>query len=328
MNIEQQEAWALLTEEEKMALTLSLSHSKSTWEAGEIMGKTHYKYLETLDRAKRFFKMFAEYLTLYGELIPEDIVISVSFREYIINLIQNRYSLKTTLELLPDKNYETVKYRNNEIIGWMSYLRKLRHGKDLFNLIHEFDRWNNFRILPLSIQEPSAYKRRNHSREKRRLNIVSRLPEITINVLIDKFQYRIKSNLKKGYIPIVTDFYSNGYIILTIKITDNNLETLSKIGLPIFLNKDLCISYINLVKEFLFGSNQIKLRQTFWVKFRNLNEKAINYYKLEKISDIRENLEFFVSEHDIKTKMKQNMGIKPITNLKIERIAKKALWVK
>lgn len=36
--------------------------------------------------------------------------------------------------------------------------------KDTLRLILEFDRWNNFRILPRMLQQPSAFKRRSNKR--------------------------------------------------------------------------------------------------------------------------------------------------------------------
>jgi hypothetical protein len=43
-------AWGLLTEEEQTALKLQLGLGKSSWQASEIMGKAHYKYLEIKKR--------------------------------------------------------------------------------------------------------------------------------------------------------------------------------------------------------------------------------------------------------------------------------------
>lgn len=37
---------------------------------------------------------------------------------------------------------------------------------DSMRLILEFDRWNNFRILPRMLQQPSAFKRRLNKKDK------------------------------------------------------------------------------------------------------------------------------------------------------------------
>ena len=58
-------------------------------------------------------------------------------------------------------------------------LEQLHNAKSVVDqntaiLIREFDRWNNFRILPREIQEPSAFKRRNKNYDIRNLkNLLS-----------------------------------------------------------------------------------------------------------------------------------------------------------
>ena len=39
-------AWQILNKDEKTALMLTFNQKKSSWEAGDIMDKSHYKYLE------------------------------------------------------------------------------------------------------------------------------------------------------------------------------------------------------------------------------------------------------------------------------------------
>ena len=46
MNDAQKKAWDCLNEIERQSLFLQLSESKSSWEAGEILKLSHYKYLE------------------------------------------------------------------------------------------------------------------------------------------------------------------------------------------------------------------------------------------------------------------------------------------
>ena len=46
MNEAQKKAWSCLIDKEQQSLFLQLSESKSSWEAGEILKLSHYKYLE------------------------------------------------------------------------------------------------------------------------------------------------------------------------------------------------------------------------------------------------------------------------------------------
>ena len=52
MNKYQQKAWDCLTPTEQQSLFLQLSESKSSWEAGEILRLSHYKYLEIKERSE------------------------------------------------------------------------------------------------------------------------------------------------------------------------------------------------------------------------------------------------------------------------------------
>ena len=77
-------AWDILLDEEKAALSLSINHSKSTWQAGEILNKAHYKYLEIHARAKKFFVMFTQYFKKTGDrLIPDNSEMSWDLRDTI-----------------------------------------------------------------------------------------------------------------------------------------------------------------------------------------------------------------------------------------------------
>lgn len=49
---------------------------------------------------------------------------------------------------------------------------------DTIRLIREFDRWNQFRILPVMLQQPSAYKRRVNRKYKAYIKyLLHRMPE-------------------------------------------------------------------------------------------------------------------------------------------------------
>ena len=182
-------AWNVLSSDEQTAITLSLSHGKSSWEVGEIMGKSHYKYLEIAARSKRFFKLFSEYFSEYDQLFPEGVRVDDEFQTFIENAIIKRLHFKNIIAAAEDKRYKIFKKRNQVVEEQMALLKSRTKGRDLYDLILEFDRWNNFRILPPSLQEPSAFKRRNKTRDKNRLKLISSLPQLTIHLLIKKYKY-------------------------------------------------------------------------------------------------------------------------------------------
>lgn len=59
--------------------------------------------------------------------------------------------------------------------------------KDTLRLILEFDRWNNFRILPRMLQQPSAFKRRSNKRIR-----------YTSNISLIEYPTGCTLNLKRG----------------------------------------------------------------------------------------------------------------------------------
>ncbi len=74
------EAWGILLKEEQQSITLSLGYSKSSWEAGEILKKAHYKYLEIAARGEKFLRMFTEFFEEHTYFIPNGVDISESFK--------------------------------------------------------------------------------------------------------------------------------------------------------------------------------------------------------------------------------------------------------
>lgn len=72
MNEFQKKAWDCLTQKEQQSLFLQLSENKSSWEAGEILKLSHYKYLEIRERSEKFFRLFSDFLRkglLYSDQI-------------------------------------------------------------------------------------------------------------------------------------------------------------------------------------------------------------------------------------------------------------------
>ena len=121
-------AWDILLEEEKAALSLSINHSKSTWQAGEILNKAHYKYLEIHARAKKFFVLFTEYFRKTGDrVIPDNSEIDWDFREFIVCTIEERMGYRETLKQIGKSSDLCSKYakdRDNKLIQYMDWLRK------------------------------------------------------------------------------------------------------------------------------------------------------------------------------------------------------------
>ena len=191
MDKNSQKAWDILSEDERVSLTLSLGHGKSTWESGEIMKKAHFKYLEISKRAQKFLDIFTNHYAKYGGLIPEDLDLNFSFIEYLQLTMEERKNISTAVREMDSNKYLINSTRTKFITKELERLTLIERdsAKDLYNLIMDFDRWNNFRILPMSLQEPSAFKRRNKARNRKHLKTITSLPKYSVLKLIEIFNY-------------------------------------------------------------------------------------------------------------------------------------------
>src|SRR6478735_5583892 len=102
-------AYRILTAEEKASLTLQTIENKSTWEAGQILNKSHYKYLEIQKRAEKFFEVFTRHYNLYGKLIPDGLGLNCYFEQYITIAITQRVKIKDIICQIDNDNYKTTK---------------------------------------------------------------------------------------------------------------------------------------------------------------------------------------------------------------------------
>lgn len=326
-------AWDILLDEEKAALSLSINHSKSTWQAGEILNKAHYKYLEIHARAKKFFVMFTQYFKKTGDrLIPDNSEMSWDLREFILCTIEERKGYRETLKIIGKTSPLCSKYakdRDNKLIEYMDWL-KSQDGvhRDLHDLIKEFDRWNNFRILPESIQEPSAFKRRNKTRLLKHLKNVYSLEPIVIDYLSSN-RFKPSKKGKRLYLPIVSDNYIKGYNVIEVNVLPQVIKYISKeLQLYLFEDKHQADDYAHLVEAYMSSTKRTcKVGQNFWPEFRTMIKLASNYNEVNNIIPRRSKLEVAFRDIDkIKISKKNGKSILEDYNGAENRLNDDKLW--
>lgn len=327
-------AWKILTEEEKTALTLAINHSKSSWQAGEIMGKAHYKYLEIQSRAKTFFKIFTIYFNLSNqELIPANSNMTWDFQEFILCTLQNRKGYRETIKIIGKESKLCHKKAKSRVEALKEYMEWLSEHKDpihkaLYDLIKEFDRWNNFRILPEQLQEPSAFKRRNKTRLLKHLKNLKHLQPFLVDRLINKFTASKTYNRKITYLPLISDSFPSGYTIIKVKASVKNINYISEhLKLYLFKDREHANDYAVLVEEYLSKkSKDCKQGQAFWPEFRLMIKKASNYNIVNNIIPRRSNLEDAFRDLD-KAKVSKKKKKKYTTKQKGEsRTKTEVIW--
>ena len=248
------DAWNILNDDEKTAVSLSLGHGKSTWEAGEIMSRAHFKYLEIQKRARKFLEIFTNHLEKYGGLFPKDLLLSFAFKEYLILTILERKNISKTVKQMEDPSYGIASRRTKLIIHEIEKLKKVdtESARDLYGLIMDFDRWNNFRVLPTGIQEPSAFKRRNKARNVKHLKSITTLPQFSVLKIIEKYSYTGK--YKKVYLPLVSRYLENDYRIIGVREKVILINEITRIGLFLFLDRANAEEFAKLVSGYFINS--------------------------------------------------------------------------
>lgn len=327
-------AWSILNEHEKVSLSLSVGHKKSSWQAGEIMNKSHYKYLEINNRAEHFLKIFSEHFNKYGEnLIPTTISgLHPDFVVYFEESIFKRLKRSDISKKYPHSMLFLTLSRDRIITEGFEILKegKQQAHKDLLYILTEFDRWNNFRILPDNLQEPSAYKRRNKARSRKQLNRLINLPDLTIKLILKRFKYDKAGD--KLYVPIVSDIFPDNYKVIPMKKDDVEIKAISSIGYFIFSNKEDADYMGFIVADYLIEtSRSCKMGQEFWKKFRDLAESSENWSLINNLIPKRkylENMEEILSVSKIKHNAKKSLETlkrkkKPHD---AKRVKEKVLW--
>lgn len=329
-------AWDMLTDEEKASLSLSINHGKSSWQAGEILKKSHYKYLEIEARAKEFFSMFTEYFRLTNnKLIPENSDIPEDFKKFIELTLVKRYSYREAVAEMKGFKSRIANRSNHVRVGYLKELLEfIKNHKDpihreLHALIINFDRWNNNRILPIQLQAPSAFKRRNKARWSKHLKNIYNLDPLIIHRLLTKFN-EIPSKVPL-YLPIVSHTFVNGYEIVKIKKNDNSiLKFLSEdIKLYVFLKYEDALAYADLVCEYVSNEERdCKVGQHFWPEYRRLIAKAYNYEQLNNLIPRLNSVELLRGEEKARTvKYKTNKtGKSKLDNKPENRVDDSKFW--
>lgn len=283
-------AWEMLNETERNSLMLTLSNGMSSWEAGGVLGISHYKYLEIKERAERFFKMFTLFFQKNNStsLFGPETVVKPRFRDYIEGCLEKRLSKAEAVLYPGDSAHVVCSIRREFILKNMALLKasKYPHDIEVYKLIMEFDRWNNWRILPRKIQMPSAYKRRNNKRDKVYINWITKLSSNRAAAMLDIFSYHPKKAFKSRLFITVfsNELFDDGYTVISIRDNDYNREKLNKLYTYMFPDEGSADAFGFLSTRFREKTEKSALGQKFWPKYREVVEKAINYKEVNNIN--------------------------------------------
>lgn len=316
MNKIEDKSWGMLTSQEQNSLALSLSQGLSTWEVGEIMEISHYKYLEIKERSEKFFRLFIDYFNLVGrdQLFSPNSPVDSSFKEYIEACIERRMTRLDATSYVGDSSLTVYPIHSKNIIKGMERLKDSDDQSDhhLYKLIMEFDRWNNKRILPRAIQMPSAYKRRNNKRDKVYIKYISSISTQRVENMINLFSYNpTKAYKKRYYIAIMSnEIFEDGYMVISVKADDTTLDRLGKLYIYVFKEEEHANLFGFLVTRFKDKTNKAKLGQQFWPEYRESINRAINFKDINNIHFYSEELDQAYNTISIRKKLKGNDSLR------------------
>lgn len=298
-------AWGILTPEEKMALTLKVVQNLSTLQAGEIMQKAHYKYLEILERAKAFIKIFSEHLQLYDEVIPSYVSINMEFREFLMYTMVQRLPLKEACCRMSVPYWMYKNYREKQVVDNMLKLSRSNKPQNihLFELIKEFDRWNNHRILPYSVQDPSAFKRRNKNADIKNMKHLYGMNPYSVKRIAEKYGFITRSKKAKlGYFVVFSKELKTPVIptLLKNKYQGKVLADLGRLGIYVFKREEDALEYHTMVVSYLEKDRDCVYGQKFWPKYRLQIKKSLNYNFIRKVIPSRKHFIKSLSDFDLK----------------------------
>lgn len=282
----QQIAYDMLTDTEKQVLYLTISQGQSSWASTQFMkGMTHYKFLEIKQRAQRLFKLFADFYAIYPQLFNPKNYFNPRFKDYIYGVMVKRLPLDEAIEYAGDAAWQVRPIRYELISKEMDRLKFSSDtwDQDTFKLIVEFDRWNNFRILPKKFQAESAFNRRSTKKCKTYIKYLFRIPDYKIRFLIDKFWYFVKKQDTDNvaYVALVSDMFDKqgGYQVMPIKNTESNILEISKFYMYIFPTIDDATEFGVLVSNYFETAvaNGPAGGIKFWSRYKSLTRRTINY---------------------------------------------------
>lgn len=294
MERHQELAWDCLTDAEKNSLMFIQGKGLSTWEAGEILKMPHYKYLELKARAEEFFKLFSDYFELHPSLVNPKSPIEPRFRDYLFGAMIKRLSKEEAKIHSGDSSWLLTSITNSRIITNMKRLKESgnKWDKDLYALILEFDRWNNYRILPRILQAPSAYKRRSTKKDKVYLSYLHRIPDFKIRQLITEYWKNGPSG-RRYFTAIVSDelFPEEGYGVMPIKRSDYVIKAITDLRIYIFESQTIADTFGFLVTRYFEKTVDSKGGLKFWKEYREIIQKSINYRSINNMDFTCETLD-------------------------------------
>lgn len=309
MQPHQEQAWNCLTKDEQQSLLLTLSQGMSTWQASEILKITHYKYLELKARSERLFKLFSDYFEKHPSLVRPGLYLDESFKDYLYGSMLKRLPKEEAKIYAGDSAFLLQAVNRNRIIKNMARIKDSEDewDRDLYGLVMEFDRWNNYRILPRVLQAPTAYQRRSTKKDKIYLRYLHKIPDFKIKALVDMYWSNGKPE-NRYYVMFISNLWKDGFGVVPIKREDKIVKEITSLKIYIFEHFNDAEEFGIMVKRYYEKTVTPGQGLKYWKQYRDIIQRAVNYRQIN-------NMDFSCEALDKAYNLKKN-SIHKITELK------------
>ena len=304
MNEAQRKAWDCLKPQEQQSLFLQTSEGKSSWEAGGIMQLSHYKYIEVRERSEKFFRMFTDFFERRSAIFRPDCPCERNFQDFIEGVIEKRLPKKEA-RLFTGEAAQQLPAVNSKNV--MRNMKRLKESEDPWDidtrkLIFEFDRWNNFRILPMLLQQPSALKRRINKKDKIYIKyLLNRIPQFVLERVKERYYYKVKSSIKKYWACLISrDLYTDGYYLLPLRTDKEVIDEMSRLYMYVFEDREDADTFGFLVSKYGDKTDGVTCGQKFWPEYRYVTKRALNYNNVNNIEFNVRQLDMAYNDHKSK----------------------------
>ena len=279
MEIHQQRSYEYLSEKEQTILSLIVINERSFKEVAAIMDISPYKVKEIYFRAKKFFVMFSEHFAIYDTVFPKSISFSITFLKYANQVLLRKADLMGNPEFI---DLSILKVRTKFWVDLIQILESVPinsnpHYAAALELLLEFDKWNERRILPKAFQRPSGFDRRRLKVFKKLKDTITGISDIGLQYIKNKFE----NPEGKVFIVIVNE---KGAEIIPFVLNTSSFLYFTKNGLLIFDSKSRATELGTLI--FTFSKMEGKTTHgayRFWSEYRVLIFYAINIEEILKI---------------------------------------------
>ena len=314
MKLYEEMAWDVLDELEKSVLILCLTHGKSVREVGSIIKKPHYTCLKVKTRAENLFKIMMAHYYNYEALFSPKSPTSNDFRTYMESLIEDRKTVKESYQKAENYSLTFLKLRDSYVIKYMEYLKLSDDpwDKSTYEVIMEFDRYNNFRILPKAIQRPSPFKR-NYTKEMvKYIDTMTNLKPVTIDYLLSLVGKSEKEDTQIYTVIFSYEEFEHGYKVLPIYYKNKNIEIFEREKFYLWSDIEEADYFGAIVSTYAYKEKIPGSAQKFWNKYREQIKLAINYKDVNNIRDEGYNIEKILRDKRLKEGVFRNTHQKKI----------------